>query len=421
MTAALPTPLRLADLVDSPDLREILLDHARRGLRVQAIARALLATLMLLTVLLLPPARLGGWCLGLAIGYLGWAVATVVVARTAGLGPIRYMWLALLIDLSAVAALSVLTGVTTASWTSDVLVYGFFLLPVLAAAQLRPWLCVAVCAPTVVLYFAAGAAGRVPNGDEPWTSIVLRTGVLAVACVGAVLLSRVQLSRVLTVGSLAAQRAALSRDLVDLAEREQRRLAESLHDGALQFVLAARMDLEDLSGQVDEEVYARLEAALTETAGQLRATVSDLHPAVLEAVGLPAALRDLTATVAGRSGLTVELDTTGWPDDARTGIDGVLYGTARELLGNVVKHARARVVEIELALVDGLARLVVTDDGGGMSDDRRALALAGGHIGLQSHRARLAGLGGRLEVESRPGGGTVATATLPVTASVRTG
>ena len=92
---------------------------------------------------------------------------------------------------------------------------------------------------------------------------------------------------------------------------------------------------------------------MLESSRLLRSTVAELHPAVLERAGLPAAVRDLVASAAARGGFTADLDLDGWPADHRTPVDGLLYRTARELLGNVVKHARATHVAVDLALVDG--------------------------------------------------------------------
>ena len=76
--------------------------------------------------------------------------------------------MALFLDLVVLAWLTLLTGVATPqSWTSDVLITGFLLVPVLAAAQLRPRVCACVVVPAVAVYLAASIATRTANG-EPW-------------------------------------------------------------------------------------------------------------------------------------------------------------------------------------------------------------------------------------------------------------
>jgi two-component system NarL family sensor kinase len=395
----------LGRLTQEPAIRRILLEHAWRGVTVQVVLRCVLAVFVLLVVVAVPPADDAGACLAIAVAYLVWAAALALVAR----GLVRYIWLALLVDVVALTAVSLVASLSDQqSWTADVLITGFFLLPVLAATQLRPWLCVIVVVPTVLAFFWTAAAARTAN-TEPWSSVLLRTLALVGVSLGAVLLSRVQRSRVQDIGGLALERSALLAETLDVEGRERRTLAENLHDGALQYVLAARQDLADVGD--DPEALARVEHALRETSQLLRATMTELHPAVLEHAGLPAALRELARA---RPGLDVTVRVTGWPDDLRTTADELLFGTARELLSNVAKHARASSAEVELTRADGVARLVVADDGIGIAADDAARRLAEGHIGLASRRIRLESAGGSLRVLPVAPHGTRAVAELPV-------
>ena len=116
-----------------------------------------------------------------------------------------------------------------------------------------------------------------------------------------------------TIGRLAQARSALLAELTGLEERERRALSEHLHDGALQYVLAARFDLDDARETGDPAAFDRLEQALAESSRLLRSTVAELHPAVLARAGLPSALRDLAAAAAARGGLAVDVDAEGWP------------------------------------------------------------------------------------------------------------
>jgi two-component system NarL family sensor kinase len=198
-----------ADLADQPDLYEILLDHAYRGVRVQVLLRGILVAFVGAVVLWIAPARDRVGCDSIAAIYAAWAVGVAWVAKRRSAQLVRFMWLALFVDVAALAALAVVASVSVnQSWTSDVLVNGFFMIPILTATQLRPWVSVAVTFPTVVAYLASSIAAKQANG-EPWSSIVLRTGILAGICVGSILLSRVQRSRVLTIGRLVTDRNGL--------------------------------------------------------------------------------------------------------------------------------------------------------------------------------------------------------------------
>ncbi|MET0788237.1 MAG: ATP-binding protein [Cellulomonas sp.] len=395
----------LGRLADEPAIRRILLEHAWRGMRVQVLLRWVLAVFVLLVVVVVPPAEHAAPCLAIAVVYLVWSVALSWAPRHL----VRLVWLALLVDVAALTAVSLVASISDQqSWTADVLVTGFFLLPVLAATQLRPGLCLAVVVPTVLAFLWTAAAARAAN-TEPWSSVLLRTLALVGVGLGAVLLSRVQRSRVQDIGELALDRSALLAETRVVEERERRALADTLHDGALQYVLAARQDLADVRD--DPEAVDRVEHALRETARLLRSTMTELHPAVLEHSGLPSALRELARS---RSGLAVAVEVTGWPDDLRTPGDELLFATARELLTNVVKHARATRADVVLSLADGVARLVVADDGTGFTADDAAQRLAEGHVGLASRRIRLESAGGTLDLHPRQPSGTEAVAVLRV-------
>ena len=251
---------------------------------------------------------------------------------------------------------------------------------------------------------------------EPTASVLVRTVALLGLAGGAVALSAVQRSRVLTIGGLVGDRAGLLADLLDLEARQRRELSEQLHDGALQYVLAARMDLDDLRAGADPDVLTRVDQALTRSAELLRTTVGELYPALLAQAGLPAALRQAAAAAADRGDLAATVDDSGWPAGARTPVDPLVYTTGRELLANVARHARARTVRVAVALGDGRVRLTVADDGVGVPDGELDRALAAGHIGLPAHRTRVEAAGGELQLHPRPGGGTVATVTVPATA-----
>jgi len=88
-----------------------------------------------------------------------------------------------------------------------------------------------------------------------------------------------------------------------------------------------------------------------------------------------------------------------------------LYRIAQEALHNAGRHARATQVRIVLSQVDAQVRLEVQDNGVGF-DSENAFP---GHFGLNTMRERATDLGGRLDIESRPGAGTTVRATIPVT------
>jgi two-component system NarL family sensor kinase len=396
----------------APEVQQVAVEHARRGVALQVGLRWVLVAFVALTVLAVPPPADVATCAVIAAVYAALALGVAVrTRRWPAVAPSA--WPVLFVDVVALGVLTLLTGVDAPqSWTSDVFTTGFLLVPVLAATLLRPSVCAAVVAPAALVYLLAGIATQEANG-EPWASLLLRALIAAGVAAGCVGLSRIQQSRVETIGGLVAARSALLAELTGLEQRERQALAEHLHDGALQYVLAARQDLEDARDTGDPATFDRLEIALAESSRLLRSTVADLHPSVLARAGLASGLRDL-ARAATRGTLRAEVTTDGWPDDLRTPVDPLLYRTARELLANVVRHAHARSVTVSLALVDGWARLVVADDGVGMTEGDAQRGPEQGHIGLASHAVRVGAAGGHLTVAPAVPSGTVVSVEVPM-------
>jgi signal transduction histidine kinase len=206
------------------------------------------------------------------------------------------------------------------------------------------------------------------------------------------------------VGQLEQSRARV----VDSAEAERRRIERDLHDGAQQRLVALAMNLGRARSRYEEDpVAARelLEEAHTEAKQalvELRNLARGIHPAVLADRGLDAALSGL----AGRSPVpvTVEVDVSARP--SRT-VEAIAYFVVAEALTNVAKHAQASYASVVVRRVDGMLRVVVTDDGVGGAE------LTSGGTGLAGLADRVSGVDGRLALHSPAGGPTVLTVELP--------
>jgi signal transduction histidine kinase len=209
------------------------------------------------------------------------------------------------------------------------------------------------------------------------------------------------------IAELAEARGRLVAQALDAEERARRSMSESLHDGALQDILAAGHDLWAL-GDLPGAESAR--AMLRDVVGRLRAVMVALHPTVLAYGGLEAALHAVAAQQSVVGGFEIEVDV----DPSAIGRrDELLLSVARELLTNAARHARAARVELTLRSVSYGVVLEVADDGAGVPAGREREALAEGHIGLATSAERVAAVGGRLALEPLPGGGTRARAEFP--------
>jgi signal transduction histidine kinase len=189
-----------------------------------------------------------------------------------------------------------------------------------------------------------------------------------------------------------------------------RRLERDLHDGAQIRLATLAMNLgmarEKLGADADPQVRELVDAAhqgAKDALVELRHLARGIHPPALDN-GLADALATLTAGGALPVGLTVRL-----PERPAPEIETIAYFCAAELLANAAKHSRANRVTLDLTGRDAALVLRVGDDGVGGADAARG----GGLAGLEQ-RART--VDGRVEIVSPPGGPTVVTVTLPMSA-----
>ncbi len=200
-------------------------------------------------------------------------------------------------------------------------------------------------------------------------------------------------------------------------ERERRRISEALHDESVQNLLAARLDLDE-ARDGNPESLARVREEIEATLRQLRDSVADLHPIALSQGGLVAALQGVAERQerhgAFRASVRVDPDAVGVCDQ-------LLLSLSREFLVNAAKHARASRVSVLIQERGHKIVLEVADDGQGIRAGRQEEALNEGHIGLASSAERVRALGGDLELENEPGGGTVVRASMPISACEVTG
>ena len=189
--------------------------------------------------------------------------------------------------------------------------------------------------------------------------------------------------------------------VMDAEDRARRRIAQLIHDDALQSLLAANQDL--MEAAPGREQVMRAHDVVSSTIAQLREAMIALHPVTLKHGGLESAL-GAVARQAERQGaleVTVQID-----EGVLGRNDELVLALARELLANVAKHSGATSASVRIAPLADSIELQVMDDGTGMTADRRREALVVGHIGLASVAQRVEANGGELEIESAPGSGT---------------
>ncbi|MBI3200856.1 MAG: PAS domain-containing protein [Myxococcales bacterium] len=201
--------------------------------------------------------------------------------------------------------------------------------------------------------------------------------------------------------------------LQNVREEEGKRIARELHDELGQAMTALQLDLGWLERHLPtgaSELHQRLAAAralIDENLQLARRLSSELRPALLDDLGLPAAMGWLCREFEGRTAIRCTLHVPEGPGALTEPQRTALFRVLQEALTNVARHARAEQVEVRLDLGPGGAVLGVHDDGVGIPEGSpRGL----GMLGMQE---RLRAVGGELEVERRPGGGTAVRARLP--------
>lgn len=198
-------------------------------------------------------------------------------------------------------------------------------------------------------------------------------------------------------------------------ERERRRIAAYLHDEIGQALTVLRMRLtselaRDPTAPRHEEALETIDNLIRE----VRALTGELSPAVLYELGLAAAIEWLAERVGRQHGLAVRVVRESWPNAVPEDLGVVLFRVVRELLHNVVKHARATRIAVTLQAENGILRIKVEDNGVGFAvEQAMARSERAETFGLYSIRERLEHVGGRLVIHSQPGGGAVAEVLAP--------
>jgi len=212
---------------------------------------------------------------------------------------------------------------------------------------------------------------------------------------------------------------ALAGHMLQVEESERRRISRELHDEAGQLLMYLRLRLErleKLAPASPPELKPELEASrqlLEQTIVEIRRLLADLSPAVLEQLGLAAALRQLLARFRRAHPIQVRLSL-GRLRRLPSRVETVAYRLMQECLSNIARHSSARHVMVSLRTSDQTLQLRVRDDGKGF-EVAQAMAKAGS-FGLAGMRERVALLGGSCEIASQPGRGTTVMVRLPIPA-----
>jgi len=213
-----------------------------------------------------------------------------------------------------------------------------------------------------------------------------------------------------------AQLKSLASELSLTEERERHRLATILHDQISQALVISRIKLQALQASVSsaeiagplEEVCENLDRIIQDT----RTLTFDLSSPILYELGFEAAVSEwLEEQITKKHGIKTEFKDDGRPKPLDDDIRILLFRNVRELLINIVKHARAKNVKVSIRRIRQQIYVCVEDDGIGF--DHSELSSSSG-FGIFSIRERLEQLAGHIDIESEPGRGSKITMTAPL-------
>ena len=207
----------------------------------------------------------------------------------------------------------------------------------------------------------------------------------------------------------------LSARLVEAQETERRTISRELHDQVGQTLNALLVDAANLAKRIPvEDAISRryldnIRTFADSSVNSLRDIALLLRPSMLDDLGLIPALEWQAREVSRRSGIKVKVAAEKVPDSLPDAVRTCVYRVVQETLQNVSRHSGAKSALVSVQQTEGSIVLTVKDDGCGFETAKtRGLGL----IGMEE---RVKQLGGRLEIESQPGQGTLLRATLPMT------
>jgi PAS domain S-box-containing protein len=207
----------------------------------------------------------------------------------------------------------------------------------------------------------------------------------------------------------------LSRRLIGAHEEERALLARELHDDVSQRLAALAIDVGRAEAAAPDtpqgQAMRRVREGLVRLSEDIHALAYQLHPSVLEELGLAEALRAECERRRRQGTLDLSLEIGPLPTAIRRNVALCLFRVAQEALNNVIRHSGAGSAEVVLRQMNGGLLLAVRDEGAGFDPAKRR---SGRHLGLASMGERVRLANGTLDIESAPGQGTSVVAWLPV-------
>lgn len=220
-----------------------------------------------------------------------------------------------------------------------------------------------------------------------------------------------------TIDLLKKQELKSIKAMINAQENERKRIAQDLHDRLGSMLSMVKLHYKSVENNLDKlktenkEQYFKASLLLDQACETVREISHNMVSGVLTKFGLAAALEELKDTIEGTNTFQIELIVYGLDDRLENNLEMELYGIVQELIHNVIKHAKARELCIQVVKRTDEINLTVEDDGIGFDYTKETLTLG---IGLKSIYSRVDALNGTFQIDSGMGNGTTISIDIPI-------
>ncbi|HEY3863191.1 MAG TPA: sensor histidine kinase [Verrucomicrobiae bacterium] len=220
---------------------------------------------------------------------------------------------------------------------------------------------------------------------------------------------------------LQEQLRRLSRQVLSAQEKKRNQIGRKLHEAVARSLTEIHARLSELKTEAVWDTpefglsIARTQRLVGKSVRLVHQFARDLRPAVLDDLGLVAALSSCLKEFAARTGLRVQLTTFEGAEQLDAAERTALYRVVQESLANAARHAKASRVEVSLRKLPGAIAMRIKDDGRSFEVESAMRLQGSARLGLLGMRERVEMIGGALRIESAPGRGTTVLVEIPFT------
>lgn len=216
---------------------------------------------------------------------------------------------------------------------------------------------------------------------------------------------------------IASQKEIRTKAILEAEEKERRRIAQDLHDGVGQMLSAAKLNLSNLDSKITtqtEEQKLAMQNALSlvdDSVKEVRAVSHNMMPNTLIKLGLASAVREFITKLGNAPTLKVDLEIVGLDTRLDNQVETVLYRVIQEIVNNIIKHAKASQISMQLIRHETELNIMIEDNGVGF-DTNQLDDFEG--IGLKGIQTRIEFLNGSVHFDSSIGRGTTVIIDIPL-------